>query len=214
MGIRPLYLLSKTPFKGVTHIPVIQIKFLHVTLNLEYYDALVITSKQALLALETYNPEWKKTPVIAISKPTADKAKAMGATLLHVGEGYGKDLYHIIESNFSHLKLCYARAETIVSDFCSKLRVKGIMIDDPIVYRTSCSDEIGDLNLEEDAILIFTSPSAVTCFLMHNDFKKEQKIVVIGSTTQAALPLHVKSEMALEPTVEACVALAHKINEL
>ncbi|MEA3522715.1 MAG: uroporphyrinogen-III synthase, partial [Campylobacterota bacterium] len=110
----------------MNHIPVITIEFLHVSLNITQYDALVITSKQALEALEKYNPDWKNIPIIAISKPTADKAQSMGAKLLHVGEGYGKDLYKIIQSDFSDLKLCYARAEIIVSDFASKLREEGV----------------------------------------------------------------------------------------
>ena len=212
MGIkRPLYLLSKTPFAGVKHIPVIAIEFLHVSLDLQQYDALVITSKQALEALEKYNPTWKNIPIIAISKPSADKAKAMGAKLLYIGDGYGKDLYKIIQSDFSNLKLCYARAEIIVTDFASTLRDEGVSIDDPIVYKTTCNDNLGLLDLEKNAVLVFTSPSSIVCYLKNNNFYEDQKIVVIGTTTQKALPLHVKSDISQKPTVEACIKLAKSL---
>ncbi len=212
MGIkRPLYLLSKTPFEGVEHIPVITIEFLHVSLNIKQYDALIITSKQALEALEKYNPEYKDIPIIAISKPSADKARSMGAKLLHVGEGYGKDLYKIIQKEYADLKLCYARAEIIVTDFASTLRDEGVSIDDPIVYKTTCNENLGLLNLEKNAVLVFTSPSSVVCYMKNNDFYKDQKIVVIGTTTQKALPLHVKSYISQIPTVEACIKLAKSL---
>ena len=212
MGIkRPLYLLSKTPFAGVKHIPVIAIEFLHVNLDLEQYDALVITSKQALEALEKYNPTWKNIPIIAISEPTAQRAKAMGAKLLHVGEGYGKDLYKIIQSDYSDLKLCYARAEIIVTDFASTLRDEGVSIDDPIVYKTTCNDNLGLVDLEKNSVLVFTSPSSIACYLKNNNFYEDQKIVVIGSTTQKALPLHVKSYISEKPTVQACIKLAKSL---
>jgi len=208
---KSIYLISKTPFEGVKHIPIIAIEFLHVKLDLSQYDALVITSKQAIEALDKYNPTWKDIPIIAISKPTADKAKTMGAKLLHVGEGYGKDLYKIIQSDFSDLKLCYARAEIIVTDFASTLRNEGVSIDDPIVYKTTCNDNLGSLDLEKNAILVFTSPSSVTCYLKNNNFYEDQKIVLIGTTTQKALPLHVKSYISQKPTVEACIKLAKKL---
>lgn len=207
-----IYLFSKTPYKGVKHIPVLAINFLHVSLDFSHYDALVITSKQALEALEKYNPDWKSIPIIAISKPTADKAQSMGAKLLHVGEGYGKDLYKIIQADFSHLKLCYARAETIVTDFALKLRKEGVMIDDPIVYKTTCNDDLPPLKIEDNAILIFTSPSSIECFLKQNSFKESHKIIVIGKTTQKALPLHVKSLVTMKPTVEECIKLAQSVS--
>ncbi len=208
---KSIYLISKTPFEGVEHIPIIAIEFLHVKLDLSQYDALVITSKQALEALEKYNPTWKNIPIIAISKPTADKAQSMGAKLLHIGEGYGKDLYKIIQSDYSDLKLCYARAEIIVTDFASTLRDEGVSIDDPIVYKTTCNDNLGSLDLEKNAILVFTSPSSIICFLKNNEFCEDQKIVVIGTTTQKALPLHVKSYLSQKPTVHACIKLAKSL---
>ncbi|MEA1918663.1 MAG: uroporphyrinogen-III synthase [Campylobacterota bacterium] len=209
---KSIYLFSKTPCEGVVHIPILAIEFLHVSLELSQYDALVITSKQALFALEKYNPRWKNIPIIAISKPTADKAQSMGAKLLHVGEGYGKDLCKIIQAHFSHLKLCYARAETIVTDFASQLREEGVAIDDPIVYKTTCNDDLAPLKIEDNAVLIFTSPSSIKCFLKQNSFKESNTIVVIGTTTQKALPLHVKSLIAMKPTVEECIKRAQSLS--
>ena len=105
----------------------------------------------------------------------------------------------------------YPRAEIIVSTFSKRLKEDGVDIDEAIVYNTTCNLDIELQNIEDDAVLAFTSPSAITCFLKKFTFKDTHKIVVIGSTTQKRLPLHVKSELSEKTTVKSVIDLAKKI---
>jgi len=170
-----------------------------------------MTSKQAPQALELIDKNWKNIPVIAISQSTAKSVEKMGAKLLHVSGGYGDDVYDDISKKFNNLKILYPRAEIIVSTFSKRLKEDGVDIDEAIVYNTTCNLDIELQNIEDDAVLAFTSPSAITCFLKKFTFKDTHKIVVIGSTTQKRLPLHVKSELSEKTTVKSVIDLAKKI---
>lgn len=212
MGIKaPIYLFSKTPYEGVLHVPIIKINFLHVSVDLSKYDALVVTSKQALEALQRIDNNWKNIPIIAISQSTAKATQAMGAKLLHVSGGYGDNLYEDIGEKFSDLKILYPRAEIIVSNFSKKLKQEGVDIDEVIVYKTTCNDDIELIHIQESAVLAFSSPSAITCFMKKFTFKDTHKVVVIGTTTQKRLPLHVKSQLSAKTTMKSLIQSAKKL---
>jgi len=211
MKNKTIYLFSKTPYEGVLHVPIIKINFLHVSVDLSQYDALVMTSKQAPQALELIDKNWKNIPVIAISDSTAKSVEKLGAKVLHVSGGYGDNLYDDISEKFSNLKILYPRAEVIVSTFSKRLKEEGIDIDEVIVYNTTCNSDIELQSIEDDAVLAFTSPSAITCFLKKFSFKDTHKVVVIGTTTQKRLPLHVKSELSEKTTMKSVIDLAKKI---
>jgi uroporphyrinogen-III synthase len=170
-----------------------------------------MTSKQSPAAMDLIDKEWRKIPVIAISDSTAKTVSDMGGEILHVSGGYGDKLYDDIREKFANLKILYPRAEIIVSTFSKRLRDEGIDIDEKIVYNTTCNDDIELESIEDNAVLAFTSPSAITCFLKKFGFKDTHKVVAIGTTTQKRLPLHVKSELSEKTTMKSVVDLAKKI---
>ncbi|MDX9967374.1 MAG: uroporphyrinogen-III synthase, partial [Sulfuricurvum sp.] len=58
--MRPVFLVSKTPYPGVIHIPVLSIRFLTPPIDFSQYDGIVFTSKQGIEALHNYDVEWKE----------------------------------------------------------------------------------------------------------------------------------------------------------
>ncbi|WP_345993417.1 uroporphyrinogen-III synthase [Sulfurimonas sp. HSL-1716] len=208
MKQRPIYLFSLTSHDGATHVNSLHVSYFTPEIDFKKYDYLIITSKQVLQALETYNEEWKKLDVLAVSNVTAKAVKNEGGNILKYGSGYGENLVEIICSYPKEKRWLYLRAKEVASDFASVCREKGCSIDEAVMYETSCSHDILHTKVEENATLIFTSPSSVNCFLKHHMFKDTHNIVVIGKTTAKAMPYHVNYKIADVPTMQSCIQKA------
>ncbi len=205
-----IYLFSLTPYKGVNHINSLHVSFFTPKINFKNYDYLIITSKQVLEALKNYDESWKDLAVLAVAKPTAEAVKKAGGTILEYGSGYGDNLSAIIASYDKEKRWLYLRAKEVASDFALTCKQNGYKIDEVIVYETSCSKECLHVRVEDDATLIFTSPSSVECFLKHHDFKETQNIIVIGTTTARAIPHGVSYKIASQPTMQSCIQKAQE----
>ena len=86
------------------------------------------------------------------------------------------------------------------------LKDNKINLDEVVAYETSCKET--NIDLEEDSIFIFTSPSSVECFFKQYNWKDSYKAVVIGKTTADYLPKNVDFIMSSETSVDECVNLA------
>ena len=205
-----IYLFSLTPLDGVKHINSLHVSYFTPDIDFKNYDFLIITSKQVVEALKNYDDTWKSLSVLAVAKPTAQAVKKAGGKILEFGSGYGDNLVTIIGSYPKEKRWLYLRAKEVASDFSLTCKESGYNIDEVILYETSCSSECLHVKVEEDATLIFTSPSSVECFLKYHDFKTTQKIVVIGTTTAKAIPHGVSYKIAEEPTMQSCLKKAQE----
>jgi len=212
-SVLPIYLFSKTANSNVNYVPILSTEFFQPNIDFTKYDAIVLTSKQAVPALDKINSGWKQVPLLTIAEKTAKEAEQAGATVMLSGDGYGDSLAEIIINGFSNKRWLYPRPEIVASNFAQKVRDSGVNMDDVIVYKTYCNTATSTLKLEDNAVLIFTSPFTIQCFLKYYQFKPTQKIVVIGKTTAAALPNGVIYQMPDKPNVDTSVALAQRISE-
>ncbi|MEA1917646.1 MAG: uroporphyrinogen-III synthase [Campylobacterota bacterium] len=208
-----IYLFSKTPHHEVFHIPIIKTYYINKEIDFTHYDALVITSKESIYSLESSNPDWVNLPILAISSATADEAKKYGAYILGTGDGYGDSLTEKILKHRVYRWL-YVRPQVVASDFVKDVKDLGGKIEEKIIYETSCNKSLKSQNIPIDATLIFTSPSAVKCFLASYDFLQNQNIIVIGKTTAQALPHFAHYHISPKPTVEACIELAKEYERI
>ncbi len=209
--MKKIYLFSKTTHSDVTHIPILNTLFLQPKIDFTNYDAIVLTSKQAVTALEKISPDWKNLPALTIASKTEEMVKNAGGTLLDRGDGYGDSLDGIIASKYASLRWLYPRPKVVASNFKERVQKRGIAIDDVIVYETSCNDACQNIVLPDDATLIFTSPFTIECFLKYYTLKSSYKVIAIGTTTAKALPTDVNYTMPKIPNVDACVALAQQL---
>jgi uroporphyrinogen-III synthase len=207
----PIYLFSKTSHPDVIHVPVLNTLFLQPAINFDDYDAIVLTSKQAVTALEKISPKWREIPALSIASKTEEMVRSAGGRLLDRANGYGDSLDDIIVRKYSSLRWLYPRPKVVASNFKERVKERGIVMDDVIVYETSCNQECRDITLPDDAILIFTSPFTIECFLEFYEFKASYQVVAIGTTTAKALPEEVIYLMPDTPNVDACVALAEQL---
>jgi len=197
-----LFSQTPSPSEGVTHIPIIHISYLQIPSTLYEYDYIIITSKEAVNALLASNIDVNRLRCIAISKKSASYAQENGLEVAAFADGYASGVHRLIEEQFAQQKVLYIRAKVVASDLL-------LQYDNAIVYETRCSGVV--FEVAEDAVLIFTSPSAIQCFLKEHSFLPTHKIVTIGRTTQAALPSNVTSFLADETSVTSCIEKAKKL---
>lgn len=205
---RKIYLFSISSHPKATHINSLDIVFLKPEIDFSEYDYLILTSKQASKALLQYNSRnYLDKKAIAISKQSAKSYEQLGGKILEIGKGYGDTLYELVKKYPKSIKWLYLRAEVLASDFVQSLNEDGFFIEEAVVYKSQCSQAITLASVEEDAILIFTSPSSIKCFLSHHRITQQNKVVVIGKTTAKALPSSCNYMIAEKPTIESCFEL-------
>lgn len=209
---KQIYLFSTSSHPNAKSINSLDIKFLKPNIDFSKYHYLIITSKQAVAALKQYNKsEYRYIPALCISEKSAEAYEEIEGKVLACANGYGDDLVKIVKK-FSHAKRwLYLRGESIASDFAEVCRKDGYNIDEEVVYKTKCSNEIKSVNFEDDAVFIFTSPSSIQCFLKNHTISQNTQIIVIGKTTAKALPKGVKYHLSKDKTIQSCIDFAQKL---
>jgi len=201
---KKVYLFSATPNNKALHVNTLDFDFFQPQIDFSKYNFLILTSKKAVDALQFYKKEdYINIPALCISKFTKEYYESFDGKILAVGNGIGSDLNEVIYTYPKETKWLYLRAKEIASD--------ALHVESKIVYESRCSDEILNFRLEDkNAILIFTSPSSVRCFLKNNSLHVEQKVIVIGTTTAKALPRKSNYEIADKTSIISCLELASK----
>lgn len=208
-SLRSIYLISKTPYPGVIHLPVLRVETLHPQLDFSAYDGIVVTSKQGASALKAYTVNWGALEVVCVGEATAEEMTCLGAKRIITAQGYGESIASYLVG--SDKKWLYLRPEVIASAWPSIVRESGVWLDEAVIYRTRCNDAVESVAVEANGVLIFTSPSSIECFLQNYSILSTHTIIVIGTTTQKALPRKVKSLLSQETSVASCVELAIQI---
>ena len=206
-----IYLLNEQKFDDVENLEVFEIEYLRFDLDLEKYDALVFTSKNAIFSLEENGINWKSTPSYVIAPKTADIAKKFGANIAFIGfSGHGNDFANELIPYLKNKKTLYIRALKTVSNLTNILKENGIDIDEIISYKTSCNKQEEKKALDKNSTIIFTSPSSVECFFKKYSWEDSFKAIAIGRTTAMYLPKNIECEISSITSVEECVKLAFK----
>lgn len=202
-----IYLLNNQKFQDVENLEVFEIKHIKSNVNLQNYEALIFTSKNAIYSLDSFNQSWKKIPSYAIAPKTADIIKQLGGKLVFTGvTSHGNDFAEELITLLKNKKVLYIKALKTVSNLPEILKQNKILLDELVAYETSCKKV--DVKLEKNSIFIFTSPSSVECFFKQYSWHDSYKAIVIGKTTAKFLPKNIKYEISSQTSVEECVNLA------
>jgi uroporphyrinogen-III synthase len=207
---KKIYLFSISSHPEAIHINSLDIKFLKPKIDFLNYDYLIITSKQASEALKQYDKSlFIDKKALAISIQSAKSFEQLGGEILDIGAGYGDTLIDKIKNYPKSTKWLYLRAKVVASDFVNICKNDGYNIDEAIVYESDCSKDILNSKVEDDAVLIFTSPSSIKCFLKNHTFKSTHKIIVIGKSSAKVLPKGVKYTISSKTTIDSCIEMVH-----
>jgi len=158
-----IYVLSdvKDKLEGINYIGVFDIKIIKSKININNYDALIFTSKNAIISLDTFNTDYKKIPSYVIAPKTAEVLKQYEGNIIYIGQSSnGDDFANEISQKLIGKKVLYIRAKKVVSNLKNILKNKNIECNELIVYETTCKKQ-NIINPNKNAKIIFTSPSSM-----------------------------------------------------
>ena len=210
--LRAIYLLSPTPRDGTITLPMIDFSVMAESIDFSQSDTLIFTSKQAVVTADKIDPSWKNYPCIAIGPATKKQIEDLGGEVIYYPRSfYGETLSQDIAEFFRDKKLLYLRPKEISFDSKSFLKKEGITLQEQIIYETSCINYTLKEKPSKNAIIIFTSPSTIHCFLKNFDWNESYTAVVIGNATKVHLPKNADYAVADEPLISSCIKKAHTI---
>jgi len=209
---RPIYLLSPTPREDTVSLPMIDFSIVAEKIDFSSCDTLMFTSKQAVVSAETIDRSWKKYPCIAIGPATKKQIEALGGEVIYFPKDfYAKNLSTDISAFFRDRKLLYLRPKEVSFDAKGFLKREGIDLQEQVIYETSCIAYTALEKPPENAIIIFTSPSTIHCFLKNFEWDENYTAIVIGKATKVHLPENANFLVADEPLIASCIEKAKTI---
>jgi len=207
-----IYLLSPSAKEGTIHLPMIVFKLLPVTIDFSTCDVLMFTSKQAVRSTDILTDEWKKFPCLAIGSSTAKEIVSLGGKVIYQPETfYAKCLSEDIITRFKDKNILYLRPQKVSFDSKAFLSKAGIVLEEQIIYETSCVTYEQREKPLKGAVIIFTSPSTIHCFLKNFEWDESFTAVLIGEATKEHLPSNVRYEVADEALISACITKAKQL---
>ncbi len=211
---RPIYLLSPKTKEGTVSLPMIQFSTTASDIDFSHCDTLMFTSKQAVLTAESIDKRWKKYPSVAIGPATKKQIEILGGEVVYSPKDfYGASLSSDIAEHFKSKKMLYLRPKEVSFDSLSYLKNAGMVVEEQVIYETSCLEYAPEKKPEKGAVIIFTSPSTIHCFLKNFMWDKSYSAVVIGKATLKHLPALADYAVADIPLIDACLKKAQEIAE-
>lgn len=211
---RPIYLLSPSARDGVNNLPMISFSICADEIDFSVCDTLMFTSKQAVKSADLIDSRWKDYPCVAIGRATKKQIESLGGSVIYqpmsfYGDVLGEDIVRL----FSDKKLLYLRPHKVSFDSKGYLAKNSIELEEQVIYETSCVRYSADDAPEKNAIIIFTSPSSIECFLKNFSWQEGYTAVVIGEATKVHLPKDANFVVACEPMIDACIAKAIELHK-
>jgi uroporphyrinogen-III synthase len=212
MPKRAVYLLSPSAREGTVPLPMITFSVTAESIDFSKSDTLLFTSKQAVITAESIDEKWKNYPCIAIGPATKKQIEDLGGEVVYFPKSfYGKTLSADIAAFFRDKKLLYLRPKEISFDSKGFLEKEGITLQEQIIYETSCIQYTLEEKPSKGAIIIFTSPSTIHCFLKNFVWDQSYTAVVIGKATKVHLPGNAEYVVAERPLISSCIEKAQEI---
>jgi len=178
MGIkRPIVTLSNREYEGALSLPLLEFTYFRPPIDLTQYDALIITSKEAIKALSYL--KWQDMRVYCVGEATA---KLVPNVAYSQNSGGAFELVEYLKKNSINEKLLYCRGERVSVNIASKLRV-----DETVLYKSSCVEDKPETKIASNSTIIFSSPSTVSCFLKYYKFESSFRAIALGKTTALSL---------------------------
>lgn len=209
-----IYLISHTKIDDISikHLKVCGIKFNKFSVDLSKYDALVVTSKNSIKALEINQIHLANLEVFSIGEGTTKEALNFGFTQIYTAKNaHGNDFANEIAPLLKGKKTLFLKAKETVSDVGGILEKSDVNLTSVIAYENSF------LNLDESlkppfkSILIFTSPSNVNGFLKNFDIDESYKLISIGKATAKTLQKYPNLVVSDDQSIEHCIEIAKNL---
>ena len=162
----------------------IKINFLNFNINYQNSNYILFTSKNSVKSLDNSSSKWKNLLSICIGESTANEVRKRGGKVDFIAsKSYGDELAKEIVFRYKKSKIIFPRAKKILSNIVEVLLKNGFEVEEVQVYETICQKQDYQLDEDEKAIIIFTSPSTIKCFLENYNYENIYKAIAIGEKT-------------------------------
>ncbi|MBE2984683.1 uroporphyrinogen-III synthase [Campylobacter sp. RM9344] len=206
-----IYLVgSDLKFEGVKTLVLNEISFLKFDVNLNNYDALIITSKNSINALK-FNEilPVENLQIYSIGKATSKAAMEFGFNKIYTAKNaHGNEFAHEILPFLAAKKVVFLRAKTTASNIFEILKNDGVSIDQIIAYENLYKPLKDEQRPPNGSVIIFTAPSAVRNFINNFGFDESYKVVAIGKTTANELKFAKNLKISQLQSVNECINIA------
>ncbi|BBG65134.1 uroporphyrinogen-III synthase [Hydrogenimonas sp.] len=198
------------------HLPMIEFRTIPQNIDFSLYDGLIFTSKQGVIALDGISGgSWRDTPAAAIGKMTAKEIEKRGGKVLFVAsKAYGEVLAKELSGRFKSFRWLYPRPRVVASKIASDLRSAGIEVEERVIYETLCREYPKSKKPEDGAVLIFTSPSIVKCFLKQFSWNESYRAVAIGKKTAEAFGGEVGCVVSPSQSIKDTIDFAKSLSQI
>jgi uroporphyrinogen-III synthase len=207
-----IYILSDKKIKYAHNFPVITINPIIEKIDLQDYDALIFTSKNAIHTLNEINENWKKISSYVIAPQSAKYLKWCGGKLEYVGKSkYGDEFAQELIPLLKGRKVLYLGGKRVVSNLVDILKDKGIDCHQEAIYETVCKKYPNKIHLPKNSIIIFSSPSTIECFLENAYWDESFQAISIGKTTAKYFPSYIQPIVSENTSLDGCVQTALRL---
>lgn len=207
-----IYILSDKKVKWAKNLPMIEILYHDTKIDISSYDALIFTSKNAIIGIDKLSPLWKEIPSYVIAPQTSKVLKEMKGKLAFTGKAkHGNEFAHEMIPLLENKKVLYVRGKDLVSDLVTILQDNKISCDEAIVYETVCKKYETPSILPKNSVIIFSSPSTIRCFFENNIWDESFTAIAIGHTTAKYFPPHIEPIISDNTSLEFCVKKAIEV---
>ncbi len=209
-----VYVLNSKNYEGAVNLPVITTKILENRVDLEDYDGIVFTSKNAVYAIEKLNKNWKNLEIYSIGSGTSEAVREFEVEVKYEARSsYGDDFARELKQKAVGKKLLYLRPKVVISRVTDIIKEGGIEIDEVVIYETVCQNcqKLG--TPAKNSVIIFSSPSTIECFFKCFKWCESYQAVVIGKNTASFMPQNIKYSLAREQNIPSCIELGHILSD-
>lgn len=210
---KQIYILSDKKVEGAINLPVIEIQYIEQTIDIQSYDALIFTSKNAVKAMDSMDDSWKSIPSYVIASQTAKILESLGGNLVFTGkQNHGNEFAQEIHGELKGKKVLYVRGVKMVSKILDILSSNGVECDSLVVYDTVCKHYEEEVKLPKDSIIIFSAPSTIKCFLENVTWDESFQAICIGQTTAKYFPEYINPIVSDTTSLVSCIKKARELS--
>lgn len=191
------------------NLELLKIEFLHPAIDFENYDAIIFTSQNAIKACDAISPKWRDVDSYALGVESFRFAsKYTQKCSEQFISANGREFAQKLAPALKGRRVLYPKPQESAHNLKEILKECGVGLDEVVVYKSRCEAIEKEI---KNPLIIFTSPKTVRCFLEQFGWHDEYRAIVIGETTQKALPKGAICHVSDEQKLESCVEKAFEI---
>jgi uroporphyrinogen-III synthase len=210
-----IYLVSNTPYSDndIVWLNLCKIRFFNFNVNVNKFDAIIVTSKNSINALKFNSIALADILVFAIGKATALACKEFGFTQIYEAKNsHGSEFGAEILDKLYGKKVLFIKAKETVSNLDIYFSQNGIDITVVDGYENLILYPNDIKKPEPNSTIIFTSPMNVRAFIQNFSWNDSYQAVAIGKATASTLASYCTPIISNSQSLKSCIELAKSLD--